>query len=144
MYYRSKIISLCATSIVVISCQLFLVSMQLQASTAEHQHWTSSTGLYRVTYTPSLNPIVINQIHSWVLHIETTAGEPVTGAEITLEGGMPMHNHGLPTQPRIMQIIGDGDYMIEGMRFHMMGQWEITITITTQDDSDTVVVPLKL
>ncbi|MFQ5981955.1 MAG: FixH family protein [Woeseiaceae bacterium] len=104
----------------------------------------SQSGLFHVSYQSKLDPIVINRIHSWVLHVETVDGHPVADADIVVEGGMPAHDHGLPTRPRMTQSLGDGDYLIEGMRFHMNGYWEIAITISTDGDRDTVVIPLEL
>lgn len=106
--------------------------------------WTSKSGYYRVSYTSKLNPIVINRIHSWVLHVETADSKPVVDAEITVDGGMPAHDHGLPTSPRTTQYLGDGNYVIEGLRFHMNGYWEIVITINARGRRDTVVIPLDL
>jgi YtkA-like len=104
----------------------------------------SQSGLFRMTYISKLDPIVINRIHSWVLHVETADGQPVESADITTVGGMPLHNHGLPTIPRMTQSLGNGDYLIEGMRFHMNGYWEIAITIDAGGKRDTVVIPLEL
>ena len=108
------------------------------------QVWTSAGGLYRVSFTSELDPIEINRIHSWVLHVEGSDGDPLEGAEITLEGGMPAHDHGLPTLPRITAELGNGDYRVEGMRFHMGGDWEITVTISADDDRETCVISLQL
>ena len=66
------------------------------------------------------------------------------GAAITLEGGMPEHDHGLPTSPRMTAELGSGDYRIEGIRFHMSGVWEITATIIIDDTHNLCVIPLEL
>lgn len=97
-----------------------------------------------VTYTTPDGDIRINTMHSWVLHIETQEGEPVTGADVEVAGGMPAHNHGLPTSPRVTEELGDGDYRLDGMRFHMGGYWEVFVTITTDDNETIVVIPLQL
>ncbi|MCH9695380.1 MAG: FixH family protein [Gammaproteobacteria bacterium] len=86
----------------------------------------------------------INRIQSWVLHIETAAGDAVEGATVEVTGGMPEHNHGLPTRPRISEEIGGGDYRLSGMRFHMAGYWEIKVTVTTDNDRSVVIIPLQL
>ena len=83
-------------------------------------------------------------MHSWVLHVESASGEPVTGAAIEVEGGMPAHDHGLPTRPRVTREIGGGDYQLDGVRFHMGGYWEMQVTITTDTGTETVVIPLQL
>ena len=97
-----------------------------------------------VTYTTPSGSPAINQIHSWVLHVESADGVPVEHAEITVTGGMPEHDHGMPTQPRVVDELGGGDYVLDGMRFHMSGYWEIELTITTEQASTVVVIPLQL
>jgi hypothetical protein len=111
---------------------------------AAGSQWSSQAGLYRVSYRSELDPIEINKIHAWVLHVTTADGRPVENAEITFNGGMPAHNHGMPTQPSVTQYLGGGDYRVEGIRFHMAGDWEITVTISTKLGRDTCTIPLKL
>ena len=106
--------------------------------------WLSDRGTFRLSYRSALEPLVINRIHSWTLRIEDAAGEPVAGAEIEVTGGMPAHDHGLPTQPRVTRDLGGGDYLLEGMRFHMGGEWEVVITVRDGDRADTVRVSLRL
>lgn len=97
-----------------------------------------------VTWSTPEGPIRINHMHSWILHVRSDSGEPVTGASITVEGGMPAHDHGMPTRPRVTEDLGDGDYRLDGMRFHMGGYWEIRVTVTTNDGETVVVIPLNL
>lgn len=80
-----------------------------------------------------LKPIEINRIHSWELLIRDSADNPVTAATIEVEGGMPEHDHGLPTSPRVTSEIEAGRYLLEGVRFHMQGLWQIIFTIDTGD-----------
>jgi len=111
---------------------------------AESQtEWQSARGVYTVTVTSSLEPIEINQMHSWTLHI-TADGQPVSDAVLAVAGGMPKHDHGLPTRPRITEELGEGDYQLGGMRFHMQGDWEVSIEIKAAGKTDTVVVMLTL
>lgn len=105
---------------------------------------TSTDGLFTVTATSRMDPVTINTIHSWLLHVETSEGTPVTDAEIAVEGAMPAHNHGLPTQPEVTENQGNGDYLLEGMKFNMGGAWVITATITAGGQSDTAVFDLQL
>jgi hypothetical protein len=97
-----------------------------------------------VTYsTPDGGP-VINRMHSWILHVETGDGLGVEEATIDVEGGMPAHDHGLPTKPRVTEELGNGDYRLDGMRFHMSGYWEIVVAVTTENGTSTVVIALQL
>jgi len=112
-------------------------------SDALADEWVSSRGVYTVSFESSLEPIEINRIHNWILHI-TSDGEPVTGASLAVSGGMPAHDHGMPTRPRVTAELGNGHYRLEGMRFHMGGDWEVSIEIKASGKSDTVVVTLAL
>jgi hypothetical protein len=106
--------------------------------------WTSMKGLFRVSYTSTVNPLPLNQIHGWTLHLETADGVPVNDAVLVLNGGMPAHNHGLATAPEVTEALGDGNYRVEGLRFHMQGAWEMTLDIRRGDTTDSVVIPLSI
>ena len=98
----------------------------------------SAQGLYRGTYKPSLDPITIDKLHAWTLHLETADGQPLETATITMHGDMPGHGHGLPTKPSVSQHRGNGDYLVEGMKFQMMGWWVVDFYITADGHSDMV------
>ena len=99
---------------------------------------------FRVSFTSKLEPIVINTMHAWTIYIENNKGQPVLNAEVSVEGGMPEHDHGLPTAPQITKNLGDGCYLLEGMRFHMGGWWTVTISIIDGNISDSVTFDLQL
>ena len=104
----------------------------------------SRAGHFQVTFAPDLEPLAINTIHRWVVGVLTAEGTPVPSAEIFIRGGMPAHDHGLPTRPEATRYLGEGRYLIEGMRFHMAGSWEVILGIETDAHSDEVVIPLEL
>ena len=111
---------------------------------AEPKSWLSEQGTYTVSFESDIDPIPVNQMHSWVLHVATDDEQAVVGAELAIAGGMPAHNHGLPTVPRVTQELGDGNYRVEGIRFHMKGAWEITVTIKKADKIDVVTIASQL
>jgi len=115
-----------------------VVAQEEEASVLE-----SEQGFYRLSYESQLNPIVINQMHSWILHVDNADGKAVSDAEISVGGGMPQHNHGLATAPSIMAI-GNGNYQLQGLRFHMMGHWELELSISSGGIEDKVLVVLDL
>ena len=143
--FSSRTYAWCKTAFLLVLA-LLAASMaeNIHSESADSRVWISQSGLYHVTYKSKLQPIAINLIHNWVLHVETADGQPVTNAVITVSGGMPAHDHGLPTLPRMTQSLGNGEYLLEGMRFHMNGYWEISITINAGSDHDTIVIPLEL
>ena len=97
-----------------------------------------------VTFTAPEGQPRINQMHSWILHITDESGVAVEGAQVDVDGGMPKHDHGLPTKPRVTAELGGGDYKLDGLRFHMNGYWEIVVRITTDSGTSTVTIPLQL
>ena len=120
----------------------------LQASTGslagDLPLWTSDRGLFTVSYVSSIDPITINRIHEWVLHIETADGAAVDSAVLSVAGGMPEHDHGLPTRPRVTENLGNGDYRVKGLRFHMAGEWLLEIIIDDGERTDSVAIALSL
>lgn len=104
----------------------------------------SEQGTYQVSITSNLDPVDINEIHSWTLYVETPEGQPVENAEITVDGGMPQHNHGFPTSPQVTQELGDGEYLVEGVKFSMAGWWEMSFAITANDQSDNITFNIVL
>ena len=104
----------------------------------------SDKGLYRVTYSSSQTPVPVNELHTWKLHVETADGKPVDNATISIFGDMPQHGHGMPTKPQVSSSQGNGDYLVEGMKFQMGGWWKIDFTIDANGQSDQVSFNLML
>jgi len=102
----------------------------------------SNRGVFTISVTSDLNPVVINQFHQWTVHVETADGQPVEDAVIELSGGMPAHDHEMPSVPVVTQNMGKGDYLVEGMTFHMPGLWQMMLYITSGSTSDTVILDL--
>ena len=99
---------------------------------------TSEQGLFLVSLESQLNPVPINRMHSWHVTVRNANEQAVLGAQITVTGGMPLHDHGLPTAPRMTRRLEEGRYLVEGMKFHMNGMWQLTLTIESGELSDTV------
>jgi hypothetical protein len=99
---------------------------------------------FNISFRSTLDPIPINKIHTWKLMVETPDGSPVEGADITLDGDMPEHGHGLPTQPEVTEDLGRGFYMIEGMKFSMPGWWIMKFNVQAGGNEDTVTFNLLL
>ena len=91
-----------------------------------------------------LNPVVINRIHSWELVLTGADESPVTGAEISVTGGMPDHDHGLPTLPVVTRETSPGRYLLEGVRFHMPGRWQLTVTINSPQGDEIGLLDFEL
>ena len=104
----------------------------------------SESGLFVGSWSSDPQTPPINVVHAWVLHIETAAGDPVEGATVTIDGDMPAHGHGMPTQPQVTADLGGGDYRVEGMAFQMGGYWIIDVSVTAGDRTDLIRFGLDL
>ena len=114
-------------------------------SNKENAHTIASQdGIYRVTLFSNEFPLPLNKIHSWTLHVETPAGEPVENVKIYVHGGMPTHRHKFPTKPRIKEYLGNGNYKVEGVKFSMPGHWEMRFNIKEENKRDRAVFEIDL
>lgn len=98
----------------------------------------SAAGLYRVGLVPPAQAPAINQMHGWKVRLATADGAPVHGATFAVDGGMPQHGHGLPTQPRVTRELEGGVYALDGMKFSMTGWWEVKLAIQGPQGADKV------
>ncbi len=89
----------------------------------------SAEGRFVVDLVPPAQGPAVGQIHAWTVRVAAADGQPVSGARITVDGGMPQHGHGLPTRPRVTAEPSPGTYLVEGMKFSMTGWWEMRFDI---------------
>jgi hypothetical protein len=103
----------------------------------------SADGRYVATLDP-VQPLRTRQLQTVRVIVRDAEGHAVDGAQISIDGGMPQHGHGLPTRPRVTRALGDGSYEIGGVRFNMGGWWEFKVTIAGSRGADTVTFNLEL
>jgi hypothetical protein len=109
---------------------------------AAEQH--SANSMYRVVVEQHPQPIPLNQIHQWQIKVAGSDGSIIENAKISVAGGMPAHNHGLPTAPQVTEELSPGIYLVEGMKFQMGGEWQVTFTIQSEQITDAVTFELVL
>jgi hypothetical protein len=119
-------------------------TMQLTVAQEAAYQATSQNGLYTLELTPELVPLAINTMHNWSIVVAGADGVPVDDATIAVDGGMPAHGHGLPTAPQVTQALGAGQYLLEGVKFNMSGDWVLNVSVTAAAGTDraTIQVPL--
>lgn len=104
---------------------------------------SSDHGLYTATL-QSAQALRARRLQKVSVLIHDAAGQPVENATIAVDGGMPEHRHGLPTQPRVAHSLASGVYEIEGLRFNMGGWWELTLAIEGPRGADRVIFHLQI
>ena len=98
-------------------------------------------------YTVYLRPtevLTLRKLQTVRVLVLDATGRPVEGASISVDGGMPEHGHGLPTQPPVQRSLGGGMYDIEGLRFSMGGWWELKLSVESAQGLDQVTFNLAL
>lgn len=105
---------------------------------------TSSNGRYEVTIDSWLKPLRLGRMHAWTATIKTPDGKLVTDASIKISGGMPIHNHGFPTEPEMTKQLEDGVYLLEGFKFSMGGPWVMILDIKVDEETDSVAFDINL
>jgi hypothetical protein len=137
---------------------VYILCMQLIAQTAGTSAFTgavkkqtitdsfqlSEKGFFSVKLQCTKNPPPLNSIHNWVLTVLTADGKPVSDARIQVNGGMPEHGHGFPTQPVVTKQPEEGKYLIEGVKFNMMGLWVMRFNIYGNKKMDATEFKLKV
>jgi hypothetical protein len=104
----------------------------------------SSSGVFTVTMNSWLKPLRLGKMHAWQAEIKTSDGKPVAGAKIKIGGGMPIHNHGFPTQPIMTSEKEPGLYILEGFKFSMRGPWIIYLDISANGKTDSVAFDINM
>ena len=98
---------------------------------------------YAATLQPR-QPLRVRQLFALPVLITDASGGPIEAARISVDGAMPEHGHGLPTQPKVRRALETGVYEIEGLRFNMGGWWELRLAIESPSGTDTITFNLNL
>lgn len=96
----------------------------------------SERGVFRVSVWPERGKAPVRQLHVWRVRVEDEAGRIVRPKKITIGGGMEQHGHGFDSTPRVTERLANGDYRIEGMKFHMSGEWQLIVEIEAPQGTD--------
>jgi hypothetical protein len=55
-----------------------------------------------------------------------------------VDARMPQHGHGMETKPKLREGEPvDGIYLTDGFKFHMPGEWTVTVAVTGPLGEDT-------
>lgn len=99
---------------------------------------------YKVTLYSNLSPLTTSKIHNWTVQVLTPDNKPVEGLKIYVHGGMPIHRHGFPTKPRVTKYLGEGRYLVNGVKFSMPGDWEMRFNIKEATKRDRVIFYISI
>ena len=96
----------------------------------------SAKGLYHLRWRAA-GPVVMGELFSVETTLLDAQGQPVEQGSVQVDARMPQHGHGMTTRP-----VADpgnctagicrhpnGIYRMDGMKFHMQGEWTLTFAV---------------
>jgi hypothetical protein len=105
----------------------------------------TQSSYYRVALAVSPEPPALGEFFDVVVTVKDRDGVAIEDAKVTVNARMPQHNHGMETEP--VPVPGDcaagprcrfagGEYRSKGFKFHMGGQWTITVDVEGPEGTD--------
>jgi YtkA-like len=96
--------------------------------TENHKFSVRLTGLER--------PERLNHLHGVDIFLSTPDGRPVEGATVAVTAHHRYALNPLPTSPQVLAGKQDGAYRLEGLRFHIAGEWHLVLAIDHERNHD--------
>lgn len=88
---------------------------------------------HMVAFRPDPFRVEVGMPFTLIMNVCTKRGEP---AElVAVDATMPAHKHGMNYAPTIVSGT-DGRYRVEGMLFHMPGDWELTFDVRSAGETE--------
>lgn len=92
---------------------------------------------YVVALETEPDPPGMSELFVLVATVTDRDGKPIENAKVKLNARMPQHNHGMMTEPKPVAGVCDGTdcrwpggiYRSEGFKFHMGGEWTVTVEV---------------
>ena len=104
----------------------------------------TASGNYAIDYSFSPDPIPKNEHFSMQLVVtRKDGGNLPEDFSILVDADMPAHGHGINTAPEI-KILPSGTYQVDGLLFHMGGQWELYIDVMEGGIPDRATIPIEM
>lgn len=102
-----------------------------------------SKGVFEISYQPEGSDTPpFNEMHSWLVQVHSTEQE-LANLQLEVVGDMPLHRHGLPTQPTVEKL-APGRFRVSGLRFHMPGWWRMSMRVFDSNVSETIAFDLNV
>ena len=104
----------------------------------------SRAGRYHVSIRPEREPAAIGPLHAWIVEVQRPDGAPAEVHQLVFDGGMPAHDHGFETRPTVTDVLGPGIFRVDGVRFHMAGEWTIQVRLLGPAGADDAIFELEI
>lgn len=105
---------------------------------------SSESGRYRVVIRREDPSVPYARIHAWLVRIEAEDGALIHPTRLAFSGGMPQHGHGFQTAPQVTDALAGGGFRIDGVRFHMAGEWMLRIEFVSPAGADVALFEISI
>jgi hypothetical protein len=102
----------------------------------------SEAGRFNLRLTGVNRPEALNRLHGFNLSLTTADGSPAAGARIAVGGQRRYAPNQLPTAPQVRPGPVAGSYRVDGLRFHMAGEWRLVLDIELEQIHDRAVLDI--
>ncbi len=103
---------------------------------------STGEGNFEVTLAPSNNKITQNKHFTLDVTLKAKNGD-LADLTIVVDADMPAHQHGMNTKPELTAR-SSSESRVEGMLFHMGGDWVITVDITRDGKKEQALFPISV
>ena len=114
--------------------------------TLEDSAWpatlTTDQGGYDVTLKPGTESIERNKHFTLDVKLRARKGS-LDNIKLKVDADMPAHRHGMNTQPVVSKKEA-ADYQVDGMLFHMGGDWVITVDVENAGKTERATFPVSV
>ncbi len=91
-----------------------------------------------------IDSMPLNQLVTLNIKLKKLSGPDLKALKLkSFDAVMPQHRHGMVTTARISET-GFQEYLIEGVKLHMPGDWQINVQLQNENAVAQVAIPLKL
>jgi hypothetical protein len=100
---------------------------------------------YEVALAVTPDPPPLGELFSVDATVRFLDGQPLEDGTVKLDARMPQHGHGMQTDPVADPGVCDangkckhpgGHYHVDGFKFHMAGDWTITVDVNGPEGPD--------
>ena len=105
----------------------------------------TSAGNFTASLQPQGGKQIIQNEH-FSLDIALSPEGPNTNSvprKIVVSADMPAHSHGMNTKPETVKL-APGKYRIDGMLFHMAGEWVVMVDVTRDGKTERASFPVQV
>ena len=107
-----------------------LISLACSQDAEENREGLTDGGTYYLYWDSIPSSIPFNEPFKLTAMVHDGADNTkmLMDRELFVDATMPAHEHGMDTVPEV--TLDNGVYTVDGMLFHMAGEWEITFAVS--------------